>query len=319
MHTKANDMIGVTFNTMDDVLKSIDEGASWVRLILKSRSLREVIDIHQEIKNYNSGVKISIDLPGEKPHFGSFNEIKLSKGDIYIIDFTNSNEDAYIPVNRLKAYKHLLIEGQIMSIADDSIRLKVLNLDNNKVIVEAQNDGFLTRGRSINIKHENFNFASICNDDIKALYQLQSLIAVDSIIISNVINTNSINTVKEVLSGQTEIISKIESKTGIENLHSIDEASDSMMLGRGDLFQLSSNFLEFYTAQEDYINYCNCNNSNFSIASGILQQYSNGRNKTISGINDLNYLLERGVNSLMLGGEPYQYRAVRLLQKTMHD
>lgn len=95
------------------------------------------------------------------------------------------------------------------------------------------------------------------------------------------------------------IISKIETQKGIKNIEEIIDKSDSIMLGRGDLF-LNSPINKIYAYEQMVSNLCKQNNVNLYIATGFMNSCIYRYIPSISDIVDLTYAISLSPEAIVL-------------------
>ena len=95
------------------------------------------------------------------------------------------------------------------------------------------------------------------------------------------------------------IISKIETQKGIKNIEEIIDKSDSIMLGRGDLF-LNSPINKIYAYEQMVSNLCKQNNVNLYIATGFMNSFIYRYIPSLSDIVDLTYAISLSPEAIVL-------------------
>ena len=136
-------------------------------------------------------------------------------------------------------HKVLLAEGKYLLLIQEILNETQVKC---KVVI-----GGLLKKRGINLPDSNLNVPSLSDADVKGLKVLlkEDQGAVDTIALSFVRNTQDIhylrNFLKEVGREDVRIMAKIETQDAIDNIISIAQESDSLMIARGDLWCELSN------------------------------------------------------------------------------
>ena len=105
--------------------------------------------------------------------------------------------------------------------------------------------------------------------------------------------------------GETNIICKIESFKGIENIDEILELCDCIMLGRGDLL-FNSEFNKFLYSQEVVVKKCIENNKQIIVSTGILTSMKNNLLPARTELIDILLLKQLGVTNINLSSHLLQ-------------
>jgi pyruvate kinase len=128
-------------------------------------------------------------------------------------------------------------EGSRILLSDGLIELRVLDVDNGDVVCEIINGGMLGENKGINLPGIPVRVPSLTDKDDKDLeFALKN--GVDAIAVSFVRTAEDVRLVRNRVSaygGETWIIAKLEKPQAIEHLDAILEASDGIMVARGDL------------------------------------------------------------------------------------
>ena len=183
-------------------------------------------------------IAIMQDLPGSKLRVG-----KLEKGSVYLkrssfLSLTTEDivgNEKRIPVgyDDLPRYVN---NGTTIFLSDGSIRLMVLDKNNIEIKCKCEIGGELLPGKGVNIpqlKHDFKTFTSLDKEHLE--FGLKN--DVDLVAVSFVRKASDIEYVRKLVnkSNDCSIIAKIEKKEAVDNMESIIEASDAVMVARGDL------------------------------------------------------------------------------------
>jgi len=135
----------------------------------------------------------------------------------------------------------LLKEGEYIYLYDGSIRAKVERAGSGKkdeaVLAHIENDGTLNSNKGVNFPNTKINIDVITPKDREDM-RFGAANGVDFVAISFVQNANDIVKAREILENfgsRAKIYAKIEKFDAVENIDEIIEASDGVMVARGDL------------------------------------------------------------------------------------
>ena len=198
---------------------------------------QKIVDLVKKVRNdLNLPIAIILDTMGPEMRIGKLeNEIFLQDGQIFIL----KNEDIIGNINEVsisykELYKHIYTDLQIL-LADGTIRLKVIKLNNQDIVCKVINGGKLSSQQSINIPDLKLDLPSLSAKDYKDI-QGAILNDIDYIALSFVRCQEDVLNVRKLLHNHNiKIIAKIENKEGIDNFDSILKVSDGIMVARGDL------------------------------------------------------------------------------------
>lgn len=150
----------------------------------------------------------------------------------------------------------------------------------------------------------------------------------DAIFVSFVQSAKDIQAVRNILTDKSiQLIAKIETTTGANNIGEIIQESDGIMIARGDLctavgvsnmFSIQKQLIRAVRQAEG----CVCTKP-IIMATEMLQNMVNSRNPTRAEISDVGNAVFDGCSSVMLSAESasgkYPYRSIRTLKKICID
>ncbi len=189
------------------------------------------------------GVPIGIlmDLAGPKIRTGYLerDEIELKEGQELIITVENvKGNERVISVN----YEGLPADvkpGDRILLADGAISLRVVETDGRKEIkTVVENGGVITHRRGVNVPGVELKGVSSVTERDEEFIKLGVEEGVDMFALSFVRKVDDVLLAKELIrkaGGKQPVIAKIETLQALENLESIVEEADGVMVARGDL------------------------------------------------------------------------------------
>lgn len=128
--------------------------------------------------------------------------------------------------------------GQIILCADGSLSLKVKSCASDHVITEVMNDITMGEKKNTNLPGVKVDLPVLQEKDVKDLVEFGVPMGVHFVAASFVQEAKDIQLIRDTLGlrGRSiKIISKIENQEGIRNIDEIIEASDGIMVARGDM------------------------------------------------------------------------------------
>lgn len=284
--------------------------------------IRMVLELNEEL---NSNVALLADLQGPKLRVGDMenNGVELEEGAEFTFTTepcTGTSKKAYISYDLLP---HDVKRGDIILVDDGKLQLKVEDTDNKtcvrtKVLV----GGILSSKKGVNLPNTKVSKPSLTEKDIEdAKFALSH--DVDWIALSFVRKAQDIFDLKEVIkeSGKkASIVAKIEKPEALEEIDEIIEASDAVMVARGDL-GVEVEFQKVPLIQKGIVKKCISMGKPVIIATQMMESMIQNATPTRAEANDVANAVLDGADTLMLSGETsvgkYPIETIRNMQKVI--
>jgi pyruvate kinase len=197
--------------------------------------------VHDRAQAHGRPVGILVDLQGPKIRIGKFKnkEITLKEGDNLILDVA-MDLDAGTQERVGVTYKELhndVSRGATLLIDDGRLALWVENVEGNEIHCRVTVGGILSNNKGINRQGGGLSAAALTDkdkEDIKFAAELEA----DYLAVSFPRTADDVNEARELFraaGGKGGIIAKIERAEAIDEIESIIEVSDAIMVARGDL------------------------------------------------------------------------------------
>ncbi|HKK16446.1 MAG TPA: pyruvate kinase [Gammaproteobacteria bacterium] len=225
--------------------KLFNEGADVFRLNYSHQTHKHhedrVAQIRELSHKNNHAVGIIADLQGPKIRIEHFRNRKviLPEGADFTID-TSLDPDAGDEHHVGVSFKDLprdVRAGDTLLVDDGRIVLGVKEVSAQKVVCEVITGGELSDSKGINLKGGGLSASALTEKDKIDLEHAVS-IGADFIAISFARGANDILQARQMLKeagSRAKVIAKIERSEALENIEAIIEASDAIMIARGDL------------------------------------------------------------------------------------
>ncbi len=268
-------------------------------------------------------VAMLLDTKGPEIRIGKFatGEAILKEGDT----FTLLNEDVDGDNTKVSVtYKNLYNEvtpGTRILINDGLIEVIVEKIDGKDVVCRVQNGGRLTNKKSINIPNSKIQLPSMTDKDKSdILFGIKN--GFDYIAASFIRRAEDVINIKKVLKENggeyIKVISKIENREGIENFDAILEASDGIMVARGDL-GVEIPMEEVPIRQKEFIKKCNRAGKLVVTATQMLESMVNNPRPTRAEVSDVANAIYDQTSAIMLSAESaagkYPIECVKTMDK----
>ncbi|MFA5199648.1 MAG: pyruvate kinase [Candidatus Omnitrophota bacterium] len=255
-------------------------------------------------RKYRRHLKILGDLEGHRIRIGQLNEpIELKKNKlVWLTQQSMQSTSEKIAFDYKGSLKNIKA-GYYIYIDDGNICLQVLSRRKRNLKVKVIIGGLLKSRKGINIPQAKLDFGCLSRKDITDI-KFCAKNGIEYIAQSFVCNKDDIREVKNVLGPETpvKVIAKIENKQGIRNIDQIIQASDGIMVARGDM-GVSLPIYEIPVIQKMIIKKCNLAGKFVITATQMLESMSQNRLPTRAEVSDCANAIIDGSDFLMLSAE----------------
>ena len=193
--------------------------------------------IKQLREKYNRPVAIMLDTKGPEIRIGRFQNgsATLHIGDQFTLDCENvQGDETQVSLTYANLCNEIEI-GTTILIDDGLIKLSVIEIEGTKIRCIVENGGELKNNKSINIPDFQLSLPSITDKDIDDL-RFGITHGIDFVAASFVRTGEDVLNIRNALEenggGHIQIISKVESSTGVDHIDDIIELSDGIMVAR---------------------------------------------------------------------------------------
>lgn len=296
----------------EEILKEmILKGMNVARINLSHSTHEFAEDIVKKIrklnKELNTNVGILFDTKGREIRVGEFKEgyIELFKNDVVVLTPDKANgENGRINISQKKLSLDLDIDTRIL-LDNGNIELIVTGIKNADITCKVVLGGILNNGATLNVPDVelNIDFLSLAdkNDILFA-----SKLNVEYLALSFIRNANDILDVNDMLIGErnehTEIISKIENQSAIDDIENIIKVSDGVMVARGDL-GAEIPFAKLPSIQKKIISEARKKNKICIVSTEMLSSMEYKTRPTRAEASDVANAVIDGVDAVMLSKE----------------
>jgi pyruvate kinase len=223
--------------------RMMEAGIDVVRLNFSHGTAQDHIDRAELVRSLararGRAVGVLVDLQGPKIRIGKFRDSKiiLAKGDSFILDAACELGDQQRVGLDYKELPNDVSRGVTLLLDDGRIELWVEEVKGNEIHCTVVQGGPLSNNKGINRKGGGLSASALTEKDIEDIRTAASLQA-DYLAVSFPRSGADMRQARELLraaGGRSQLIAKIERTEAIEHLEEILEASDAIMVARGDL------------------------------------------------------------------------------------
>lgn len=197
--------------------------------------------------------------------------------------------------------------GDTIFVDDGKLKLiaKTVKETEGLIVAEAVNDHIIKDNKRINLPNANYTIPFMSEKDEKDIkFAVEN--GFDFIAASFVNSAANVNEVRKILDENggkhIQIISKIETMNAINAIEEIIEASDSIMVARGDL-GLEIPYYEVPYYEKYIIKACRHKGKSVVVATQMLDSLETKMQPTRAEVTDVFFAVERGADCTMLSGE----------------
>ncbi|ASP28627.1 pyruvate kinase [Spiroplasma corruscae] len=313
--TKIITTIGPSTNGKDEIRKLFESGMNVVRLNFShgkyeehEQKIKACLELREEIQK---PISILLDTKGPEIRVGKMidgaQEIKAGS-DVRIYTTPKEYSDRECKGTEMTVSYDMSVDlkpGDTVLVDDGKLTLNVLNVEPGVVLCRAFNSHIVKTNKRINLPGVDFSLPFLSEKDIADIkFGIDRNI--DYIAASFVNTADNVNQIREILkeknAAHIQIISKIESKIGIFNIDSIVEASDGIMIARGDL-GLEIPYYEVPYWEKQIIRKCRKAGKIAIVATQMLESMTDNPQPTRAEVTDVYYATELGADATMLSGE----------------
>ena len=309
--TKIICSIGPSSTDPEVMSKMVEVGMNVARINFSHATPEEkiaVVDsVHKVREMTGKNIAILYDTKGPEFRNGMLenDEIKLVEGKtIRLVKESVLGNEERISVNHPQAIDNLKV-GSIVLLENGLMKIEVISVEEDGVTCKIINGGVLGNKKSLNapgVKLDIPFISDVDREDIIYACEHEG----DYIALSFVSCKEDVLEAREILKEYNredmKVISKIESTTGVENLDSIIDVSDGIMVARGDLgVEVPMQQLPKY--QKLMIEKCREKGKFVIVATEMLESMKKSARPTRAEVSDVANAVLDGTDAVMLSGE----------------
>ena len=325
--TKIIATIGPASDSEATLRKLVDAGMDVARLGLAHGTLEEALERYHRIRqvadDMSQRVGILVDLPGPKIRAASFPEdgSELTKGtEIQIVPGENGSNEKIVEVEYLGVLEDLL-PGDVLPFGDGQVVVRVENVSEDGATATITSGGRLHGRPGIRIPSERLSMPTPTDEDLRKLDAFVD-VGIDMVAVSYVRSAHDVRRVgTEPHPRGPLVVAKIETKSAVENLKGIIEASAAIMVARGDLgteFDLA----DLPHLQKKIIAECIAGGLPVITATQMLDSMIQNSSPTRAEASDVANAVFDGTSAVMLSGETaigdYAVESVETMARIAH-
>lgn len=317
--------IGPSSNSEEIIKGLIKKGANGFRLNTSHGTLDQHKKVFDTIRSINDEIPILVDLPGVKIRTARLdNPIDVNNSEIICLYPSQESRPDFngntLPID----YESLATDvhsGDSIFINDGVIHLEATEVESNLVYAEVKAGGLVESRKGVNLPDSNLKAGVPTEEDIERI-KFACENDADYIALSFVSYASEVDSARDVIATYSKrilpIVSKIETKKGLQNFSDILHESNAIMVARGDMgVEIAPERVP--VEQRRIIYETNRAGKLCIVATQMLDSMIRNPVATRAEVSDVFNAVQQGADTVMLSGETasglYPLKAVETMNK----
>ena len=323
-NTKIVSTIGPSTNSKKELDAIIDSGVDVIRQNFSHVDHSTHGQIFDRVRETSEKTAVMIDTKGPEIRLGQVKEgtvLETGHNVELTTEEVEGNEEV-LSVNYIDFIDHIEA-GDEVRIDDGKIELEVEKVDDTAECTVVYG-GEVSSRKAVNVPGKDIGLQAPTEKDVEDI-EFAAEKGYDFVSLSFVKQASDVEEVREILEehdSEMHIISKIEHKKAVENFDEILEASDAIMVARGDLgVELPA--AELPMMQKEMIEKCNEAGKPVITATQMLESMTENPTATRAEISDVANAVLDGSDAVMLSGETaigeYPVKTVKFMASIVEE
>lgn len=299
--------LGPASNDYEKIRALVEAGADVFRLNMSHGSHDEIAARHEIIRRIeqelSSPIAILADLQGPKLRVGVFAQDaeELEIGQKFRLDLNETPGDATRVQLPHKEIFDALEPGASLLVNDGKIRLRVVTCGADFADCQVEVGGTISNRKGVNVPDVILPLAALSEKDRRDLEFVCEL-GVDWLALSFVQRPADVEEARALAQGRAAILSKIEKPAAVRNFDAILEASDGIMVARGDL-GVELPVQNVPPIQKQLVRACRSAAKPVIVATQMLESMIESPMPTRAEVSDVANAIYEGADAIMLSAE----------------
>ena len=308
--TKIICTLGPSSNSEETIVALIDAGMSVARLNLSHGDLEQhaavAATVRRTAASRDVAVGVMVDVPGPKYRTGSIGSgtVQVQPGDSLTLTSRQVvGAGDVLPVAPPGIHRDAEVGGRVL-LDDGLIELIVRTVDGDDVVCEVVTAGSVGANKGVTTPGKTPSQPYL-SDQTKEALRFAAQHHAEFVALSTVTSHENVRAARHVLevdAFRPYIVSKIERAEALEDFDRILEASDAIMVARGDL-GVERRLAEIPPIQKDLIARCNNAGKPVITATQMLESMLQSPVPTRAEVSDVANAVLDGTDAVMLSGE----------------
>jgi pyruvate kinase len=253
---------------------------------------RLIVDNVREVAD----IPVMVDLKGPEIRLRTDKEMVVNEGDVLEAGFNGEKI----------SFNHNFIDqmnvGDVLFIDNGKIRTEVAEKADGTLRLMVKNGGVISDGKGVNVPNKQLTVPTLSARDMKII-EFAKEYEVEFLALSFTRSAKDIANLRSAAEGfNGAVVAKIENFEGIRNFGEILDASEGIMVARGDLgVEIEPEKVPL--VQKSLIRRCNQNGKTVVTATEMLESMMHQPNPTRAEVSDVANAILDGTDATMLSGE----------------
>lgn len=281
-------------------------GMEIVRLNFSHASNEQLVELKENIKKVKEEtgkeVKIFQDLCGPRIRVGILHEdIHMGEGEVYSFSFDSCSADPKcVPIDNKELINDVRV-GHPFYLVNGAIELTVTEIKDGKIYARVERGGHLSSKKGVNVPETKLSGGGLTpKDEIDAAFGAAQ--KVDYVGLSFAQSAEDVKRLRVIVGPDIKIIAKIESAAAINVVDEIIQASDGIMIARGDL-GIEMPMEELPILQKELIRHAHWHDKPAIVATQMMLSMVEQPHPTYAEVTDVANAVFDGADVLMLSDE----------------
>ncbi|MCA8251449.1 pyruvate kinase [Burkholderia multivorans] len=298
-------------------------GADVFRLNFSHGSHEDHAQRHQMIRSVEAKLGrplgVLIDLQGPKLRVGKFDRDAptLRSGDEFSFDRDEqpgNSQRVYLPHSEIFDAVTL---GDRLLVDDGKMQFRVISASADRIVTRVETDGRISDRKGVSVPEARLSIPALSEKD-KADLAFGLSLGVDWVALSFVQRAEDVLEARALIGDQAAIVSKIEKPQALDNITAILDASDGLMVARGDL-GVEMPPEDVPAAQKRLVQLARARGKPVIVATQMLESMTTSSTPTRAEASDVATAVYDGVDAVMLSAESasgqFPVEAVRIMSR----
>jgi len=305
----------------EKTIKKMDSaGVDYFRINLSHTSVEDFIPMVNKIKGWTNK-PICPDTEGAQIRCSILSDVIKVKSH-EIVEFVNKSnlvDETQIGITGGHVSK-LFRKGDLVKIDFDGVLIHIIGISRKKLIGRVISGGIIGNNKGLSCDRI-IDIPSFSNKD-EQIIEISKNLGLNNIFLSFCSRGKNVLSLREKFDYEINVISKIESKLGLQNLKNICRRSDAILIDRGDLSRdVPLEKIPF--AQKYILDEARTVNTPVYVATNLMDNMIIKSKPTRAEVNDIRSTLNEGATGLVLAAETaigkYPVDCVRIMSTIISE
>lgn len=283
------------------IRRMAEAGADMFRINLSHTKIKDIESVIFEVKKHTL-VPVCLDTEGPQIRTGVIKNGRVfleEHGSVILSRREIEGNAKSFNIRPLNILSELEI-GDLISVDFDSVLLSVLKLNGEFVETKVICGGWVGSNKAVTLDRQ-VDMPILSDKDLKGI-EILNKCGLNDVSLSFVRDKKDVEFVRNLVGSNVRIISKVETNSALINLEEIIDASDGILIDRGDLSR-EEPINKIPLLQKSIIDMANKKRKSVYVATNLLESMVKTKKPLRSEVNDVVNTLLDGADGLVLAAE----------------